>query len=152
MRWQLIDRLADLAPWQRVVARKAVSLEEYDLLAPLGRAGVLPESLLLETAVAALRALVEVSSQATRTAVLAAVDDFRYAGRAGCGDVVTVAAAVTARDDATLTARCDLRAGGRPLAAGTLTVALLALAEVADPRDAATLARELATPTGDVAR
>ena len=157
MRWRLADRVESFEPWREIRGRKAVSLEEYELLAPLGREGACPESLVLESCVEFARWLVAASSNFEKTCVLEAVGDFRFLEEAGMGDSLAVAVAaagergkvsgplaVKAPDTFSLFAlQCRVERQGRPVAAGGIVVGLLPLAEGYDREAVECLWREL---------
>ena len=144
MRWRFADRIIAFEPWARVAGRKAVSLEEYQLLDPLGREGVCPESLLLECCVEHVRWLVAASSGFQEACVLEEVEEFKFAGEAGMGAVLEVAAELSGtRRDGPIEAACRITCSGRELAAGRLRVGLVPLAEGFDPELTESLWREL---------
>ena len=132
MRWQWVDKVDSMVPWQAAAGRKAVSLEEYCIALPLGREGEFPESLVLECCVALTRWLVEASSDFRMTCVLDEVAQFAFTGPAGMGDVLALEIAVTGRDERSLAADCRVRAGGREIARGRIAVSFIPLAEVGD--------------------
>ena len=90
MRWQFTDKLELLQPWQSLRGTKAVSLEEYCLCEPLGREGVLPESIVIECCVHVAQWLVARSSGFRLTCELEAIDAFRFTGEAARGEVIAI--------------------------------------------------------------
>lgn len=132
MRWRMIDKVTLLDPWKRAVGIKTVSLEEYDLLLPLGREGECPESLVLESSMALLRWLVMASSDFRTTAHLCEVERFEFLQRVGAGEAMTVQAAIMARHEEIVRAVMALEVGGIPCARGTLAAALAPLDGWAD--------------------
>jgi len=144
VRWRFADRITAFEPWARVAGRKAVSLEEYKLLEPLGREGILPESLVLECCVEHVRWLVAASSGFRQTCVLEEVEEFKFAGEAGMGAVLEVEAELSeTRRDGPIEAACRITCSGRALAVGRLRVGLVPLAEGFDPELTESLWREL---------
>jgi hypothetical protein len=62
MRWVLVDRLYGFRPWERLIALKLGTLEEYRLMVRFGVRDRGPAALALEAAIQAARWLVEASS------------------------------------------------------------------------------------------
>ena len=125
MRWRFVDRITAFEPWQAIAGRKAVSLEEYYLLRPLGREGILPESLVLESCVELARWLVAASSGFARVAELAAIERFALHRQATPGEVLHVDGRVIAAADPQLSLDCRVAAEGGPVAAGRLEFAVV---------------------------
>ena len=128
MRWRFADKLNDFRPWLALAGTKAVSLEEYNLLEPFGRAGAVPESIVLEACVQVVRWLVSRSSDFEQTCVLSGVEGFAFSGEAGMGDVLEIRAGVLGRTGTDVEIRCEVTCGGRPIARGTVAVSLVPLA------------------------
>ncbi len=143
MKWRFLDRIDKLEPCRSITGRKAVSLEEYDLLVPFGRKGVLPESLLLECAVAAGRWLACVSSDFRSTALLAEAETFRFERAPGPGDRIDIALDVADWDDDRIVVGATLRIAGETAASGRLALDLVPLAEVEDVPALKALSKEL---------
>lgn len=143
MRWRLVDRVDAFAAWRSIAGRKAVSLEEYSLLAPLGRPGVFPESLALECGVELARWLAAASSEFRQAAVLEGIEAFAFRGPAGPGAELAVSVEVTRREPEALHVACRIASGGRPAAEGGLRLALVPLAEGFDGNRLAAQWREL---------
>jgi 3-hydroxymyristoyl/3-hydroxydecanoyl-(acyl carrier protein) dehydratase len=133
MRWRLVDRVTDLEPWQRIAGVKAVSLEEYYLLEPLGRQGVFPESLVIECCQQMFGWLVAASSDFETAAVLDEVDTFTFHREATMGQVLTLELAVSREAEGRVSADCRVTAETGPIASGRLGCVLVPLAEGADP-------------------
>ena len=131
MRWRLVDRVDRFESWRLIAGRKAVSLEEYSLLEPLGRRGVLPESLVLACCVELVRWLAAASSGFELTGALESVEDMNFARQARPGAALEIGVQA-ARDGDALRADCAVRCGGQELAAGRLGLALMPLAESFD--------------------
>ena len=144
MRWRFVDRVTAFEPWRRIAGRKAVSLEEYQLLKPFGREGVLPESLVLESCVEHVRWLAAASSGFQQACVLEAVEGFNFSGQAGMGAVLEVEAKLAGGAGAgPLQASCRVTAGGQEIAAGRITLGLVPLAESFDRDFVESLWREI---------
>jgi hypothetical protein len=90
VRWFFVDRVLEYEPWRRIVTRKAISLEEYYLHAPLGREGVFPESLLLECCAESAWWLLAASSSFTQVAEMTDVPLLTLTREATAGTVLTV--------------------------------------------------------------
>ncbi len=145
MRWRFVDRVTAFESWRRIAGRKAVSLEEYKLPAPLGREGVLPESLVLECCVELGRWLAAASSDFRQACVLEEVAGFAFSGQAGMGDVLEIEVRLSegGAGSASVRAECRVSTSAREVAAGRLVLGLVPLAEGFDPDFAASLWREL---------
>ncbi|HOX07744.1 MAG TPA: hypothetical protein PK280_15195 [Planctomycetota bacterium] len=144
MRWRFVDRVTAFGPWQSIAGRKAVSLEEYKLLEPLGRQGVLPESLVLECCVELARWLVAASSDFRQACVLEGIDGFEFRSEAVMGEILEVEARLTGSPEAgPLRAECRVKVGAREVAGGSIALGLVPLAEGFDPDFTASMWREL---------
>jgi 3-hydroxymyristoyl/3-hydroxydecanoyl-(acyl carrier protein) dehydratase len=144
MRWRFVDRVTAFEPWQHIAGRKAVSLEEYKLLEPLGREGVLPESLVMECCVELGRWLIAASTEFKQTCVLGGIDRFEFQAEAGMGAVLEVETRLEGGAGAVpLRADCRVTAGGREVAGGKITLGLVPLAEGFDPDFTASMWSEL---------
>jgi len=144
MRWRFVDRVTAFQPWLSIAGRKAVSLEEYKLLKPFGREGVLPESLVLESCVEHVRWLAAASSEFKQACVLEAVEGFNFPGQAGMGAVLEVEAKLAGgAGTSPLRADCRVTVSGKAIAAGKLVLGLVPLAEGFDPDFTASMWREL---------
>ena len=106
MRWRFVDRVIAFREWEAAESLKAVSLEEYSLLAPHGRHGDFPESLVLECCVESVRWLVAASSDFRLTSALLEISEFRFERKTGIGDKLRIEANVTARSGNELRADC----------------------------------------------
>ncbi len=143
MRWRFIDRIEAYEPWMRIGGRKAISLEEYHLLDVLGRKGVFPESLVLESCVHLVRWLVGASSDFSLSSTLLEVERFAFEHETHPGAVLTVTATVLDKQDDTLKVSCNVMSGNRRCGHGVITCALIPLADIASVEDSRTLWREL---------
>lgn len=137
MKWRMADAVERFEPWRLIVGRKAVSLEEYDLGKPLGRAAALPETLVLECAVEFGRWLVMASSDFVECALLEAVADWRVRGPAGRGCRLWIKlrgeTAVTGAESGTLALAAEIADDdGKAIADGRLTIRRVPLAGLAD--------------------
>lgn len=128
MRWRFVDRIERMAPWRSIRGRKSLSFEEYNLLAPFGREGVLPETLIIETCVQLVRWLAIGSSDFRQIAVLSGLEGFAFEDIVGMGDVLTASASVKRRDEHCLDVDCRILVGDRPVGKGTVLAALEDLA------------------------
>ena len=147
MRWRFIDRVTRFEPWAAIAGVKAVSLEEYSLLEPLGRTGRFPETIVIEAGVQLARWLVAASSAFEQSCVLEAVEAFEFKGEAGAGSSLNVSLAVTQRNGDGLRVDVSVLDGGRPVGGGTLGVCFLPMREMAAPEDMRTLWQELYAKT-----
>lgn len=145
MKWRFIDRIDSWQPWQRLAGRKVVSLEEYCLGEPLGRRGVFPETLLLETAVEGCRWLVLASSEFVQSCSLAEVREFSVLQPVGMGAVLELTVALAPPPEAGyVTAVCELGTAAAGLVArGTLRLQLAAAAAHLATEDMRTLWQNL---------
>jgi len=146
MRWRFVDRIDSFQPWQAATGRKAISFEEFSLCERLGRKGVLPESMVLESCVHLVRWLVAASSDFASTSVLSEVERFALLREVGAGDSLALTAAVLAREAERVRVECRAECGGQAVAEGVLVVELLPLPACAPPEDARSLWRELSAP------
>lgn len=147
MRWRFMDRITRFELWAAIEGRKTVSLEEYSLLEPLGRKGVFPESLVVETCVHLARWMVTVSSAFEHTCILSAVDGFRFDGEVRAGSVLIASLRVTDRRGDDMHCDCAVAGGSGRLGGGHLVVSLLPLRETGVAEDARGLWRELYAQT-----
>jgi len=129
MRWRFVDRIESFEPWNALRARKLVSFEEYSLLKPLGRKGDFPESLLIETAVEALRWLVAASSEFSQTASLAGISDLSFLKTVKLGQALETTVHVNKRSEDSLQADSTVSVSGECVAHGKLTLSLLPMQE-----------------------
>jgi hypothetical protein len=143
MRWRMVDRIREVAPWDCIRGVKCVSLEEYDLLKPFGSAGVLPRSLVLESCVELVRRLVEFSSDFTQTGMPAGLSEFQFVGDAGMADALAITARVQTRSREYVLAQCEARIESATVARGAILLRLLPLAESFDPEQVRGMWREL---------
>ena len=146
MRWRFVDKIESLQPWQAAAGRKAISFEEFSLYEPLGRKGVLPASLVLESCVHLVRWLVAASSEFASTCLLSEVERFALRREVGMGDSLAIAATVLAREPERLRVECRADCAGSAVAEGVLSVDVLPLAACASPRETRSLWRELSAP------
>jgi 3-hydroxymyristoyl/3-hydroxydecanoyl-(acyl carrier protein) dehydratase len=143
MRWRFVDRVTSFEPWKRMIARKAISLEEYSLLKPFGRKGTFPESLMLESCVESVRWLVAASSGFTQVCILCEVSDFQFEREVGMGHVLEIAATVKQRAENDLNVACGVNCLGENVAHGEIGVVLAPLSESFDREIIETMWREL---------
>ena len=146
MRWRFVDKVESLQPWRTATGRKAISFEEFSLCDRLGRKGVLPESLVIESCIHLVRWLVAASSEFTSTCVLSEVERFALRREVGMGDSLALAATVLGREPGRLRIECRVECGGQAVAEGVLSVELLPLPACAPPEDTRSLWHELSAP------
>jgi hypothetical protein len=143
MRWRLIDRITRFEAWRAIEGRKAVSLEEYSLLEPLGRKGAFPESLMLESCVHLARWLVAASSGFERLCVASEVERFQIDRGATAGAVLDVSVTVSSRHADALRVACGVSSESRGIGRGAFEVSLFPLDAAAAAADMRTLWQEL---------
>lgn len=143
MRWCLTDRIHRIENWKSISGRKLSSLEEYCLCEPLGRKGVVPETLAVESCVELLRWLVTVSSGFKETCILGSIEDFKFSDVIGMGEALEIIIEVAGRDEKTLTAKCRVTGRKSEIASGMINVALCPLAECSEPEILAEQLKEL---------
>ena len=139
MRWRFVDRIDEFEPWARISGRKSVSLEEHSLLARLGREGVLPESLMVESCVQLARWLVAKSSGFEQTCLLAGIDNFTVEREVGMGESLLMTLVVRDRSEDNFRVDCEVG----DAAQGELLLTLIPLAETCDPENTATMWHEI---------
>ncbi len=133
MRWRFVDRIEAFEPWRTIRGRKAISLEEYSLLAPWGRDGEFPESLVLESCVELGRWLVAASSSFELAAVMAEAEDLRFEVPAGMGMLLRIAARAERRTGTDLSLQCQVHCSPHRVALGQVRLEFVSLAEHFDP-------------------
>lgn len=90
MRWNMLDHVDAFTPWQNLLGRKCVSLEEGYLLGRFGRTGIFPESLLVESLVQHCRWFVIASSNFSQTALLDEIAELHIKAETRMGDVLKI--------------------------------------------------------------
>ena len=130
MRWRFVDRIEAFEPWASAKGRKSISLEEYSLLEPLGRKGMFPETLVLESCIHLGRWLVMRSSDFEKSCLLSEARNFAFMKQAGIGQVLTMTALVRRREGDALVIGCEATIGQRQICKGDLTLSLMPLREV----------------------
>jgi 3-hydroxymyristoyl/3-hydroxydecanoyl-(acyl carrier protein) dehydratase len=143
MRWWFVDRIEEFEPWAFLKGRKAISLVEYSLLNPLGREGVFPESLALESCIHLVRWLVIRSSDFKNMCLLSELENFKFNDEVGMGDILSMGITVTMRRGDSLKVDCEATIGERLICYGALTVGMMDLAGLADPEGMKALWQEL---------
>lgn len=143
MRWRLVDKITDFEPWRSIGGRKAVSLEEYYLLQPVGREGVLPESLVLECCAELARWLAAASSGFERMAELGGVERFVFERQAVLGDVLHIDERVAELGDSGLSVECRVAAETGTVASGRLALSLVPVGSAFRPGELEELWREI---------
>ena len=138
-----MDKIEEFEPWALIRGRKAISLVEYSLLNPLGREGVFPESLALESCIHLVRWLVMRSSDFKEMCLLSELGNFKFKDEAGMGDILSMGITVTMRRGDSLKVDCEATIGERLICYGALTVGLMRLKGVADPEVMKALWQEL---------
>jgi hypothetical protein len=120
-------------PWTFLKGRKAISLEEYCLLEPLGRKGVFPETLVLESCVHLGRWLVMKSSDFVKIGLLSEVREFSFANECGMEQSLEMSVRVQKKAEGSIEAACEATAEGRSICRGVLILDLMELGEFIDP-------------------
>ena len=133
MRWCFVDRVESYLEWESITALKAVSFEEFHLLEKQGRQGELPESLLLETCIEALRWLIVRSSAFQLLSTLHSVEAFKIFTPARCGDVLRLTVTVENRSSDHVSAFCTVLCPRADLAEGKISVETMPMDLSIDP-------------------
>lgn len=132
MRWQFLDKITNILKWESIEAVKAVSFEEYQLYAPLGRQGAFPESLLIECCTELIRYLVAYSSQEENMTLLSELADFKIHNSAGRGALLKLSAKIVERTSDEVSAECFIHNGDELTATGQLKCSIHRLSEFID--------------------
>ncbi|MFA6567041.1 MAG: hypothetical protein WCS96_02410 [Victivallales bacterium] len=143
MRWCFTDRIHKIEEWKYVSGRKLSSLEEHCLCEPLGRQGVLPETLVIESCISLLRWLVTVSSGFKKTCIVSSIEEFKFSDVSGMGEAFEMIIEVAGRDGETITASCRVSGRKSEIASGIIHVELCPLAESFEPEILAEQLKEL---------
>jgi hypothetical protein len=133
MRWRFVDRIEAFEPWIFLRGRKSISLEEYCLLEPLGRKGVFPETLVLESCTHLGRWLVMRSSNFVKIGLLSEVHEFSFANECGMEQSLEMTVRVQKKEEGSIEAACEATAEGRPICRGVLILGFMGLGELMDP-------------------
>jgi hypothetical protein len=143
MRWRFIDKIVRFEAWTAIDGRKTVSLEEYSLLEPLGRKGIFPESLIVESGAQLARWLVTVSSAFEQTCILSEIKQFDFSQGTSAGSVLTLSLRVTDRPNNDLHFACHVAMGGQLIGRGSLVASLLPLSQTVVVGDMQAMWQEL---------
>lgn len=143
MRWRFVDRIEEFRPWAFIRGRKAISLVEYSLLNPFGREGAFPESLVLESCIHLARWLVIRSSDFKNTCLLCGLGSFNFDHEVGLGHILRMGITVTLRREDSLQIDCEATDGERIIGYGALTMGMMDLSGVADPKAMKAMWQEL---------
>jgi len=133
MRWRFVDRIEAFQPWTLLRGRKSISLEEYCLLEPLGRKGVFPETLVLESCIHLGRWLVMKSSDFEKTCLLSEVREFAFANECGMGHTLEMTLRVQKKEEGSIEAEFEATEGGRLICRGALILGFMSLGKLIDP-------------------
>jgi hypothetical protein len=133
MRWRFVDRMAGFEPWLSLRGRKSISFEEYCLLEPLGRKGVFPETLVLESCTHLGRWLVMKSSDFVKIGLLSEVREFSFANECGMEQSLEMTVRVQKKEEDSIEAAFEATAEGRPICRGVLIFGFTGLGELIDP-------------------
>ena len=144
MKFRMVDRLLVFEPGRRLVCRKSVSFEEYQLPARLGLPERLPASLLLQSAFEGVHWFVALSSGYQEGWLPESVESVEFRGALRPGESVELEVLPVLDDDGFSVVGS---VGGVPVltlqrARGRRTP----LAELLDPHDMQTLTAEIAVP------
>jgi len=143
MRWRFVDKITYFQPWQTIVGRKTVSLEEYYLLQPLGCEGVLPQSLLIECCVELARWLTAASTEFDRVSELADIERFAFDSEAVLGEVLHIDGRGVEMSDPQFSVECSVAAEAGFVASGRLTLSLVPARDAFRPGELEELWREI---------
>lgn len=143
MRWCLTDRIHKIENWKSISGRKLSSLEEYCLCEPLGRQGVIPETLVVESCVELLRWLIAVSSDFKKICILHSIEDFKLSGDCGMGEALEIMIEIVEHNGDMITAQCRVSGRKTEIATGKIQVELCPLAECFEPEILAEQLKEL---------
>lgn len=133
MRWRFVDRMEAFEPWAFLRGRKSISLEEYCLLDPLGRKGVFPETLALESCAHLGRWLVMKSSDFLKIGLLSEVREFSFANECGMEQSLEMTVRVQKKEEGSIEGAFDATAEGKPICRGVLILVFIGLEELVDP-------------------
>jgi hypothetical protein len=147
MRWRFTDKVTRFEPWSAIEGRKAVSFEEYNLLAPFGRKGCLPESIVIESCVHLARWLVMASSGFSETCVISEMDRFEFARGTMAGSVLNLSLRVVERSEGRIRLACEVADRTESLGRGNMVASLEPLAEMDVVEDMRAMWRELHAKT-----
>ena len=143
MRWRFVDRIEEFKPWISIKGHKSISLEEYVLMEPFGRQGSLPETLSLESCVHLARWLVVRSSDFQQICLLSDVDHFIFEHEAVMGNILNVVVSVQRKKDDLLGIECEVSTDKHPICHGILTLDLMSLNDLLNPKTMRTMWQEL---------
>jgi 3-hydroxymyristoyl/3-hydroxydecanoyl-(acyl carrier protein) dehydratase len=143
MRWRFVDRIEAFEPWIFLKGRKSISLEEYCLLEPLGRKGVFPETLVLESCTHLGRWLVMKSSDFVKIGLLSEVRAFSFANECGMEQTLEITVRVQKKEEGFIEAECEATAGGRLICTGGLILGFALLKKLIDPETMRAMWQEL---------
>lgn len=142
MRWSFLDKVISLGD-QSIAAQKAVSFEEYSLEEPLGRRGILPGTLILESILEAARILTEVRSEFKQTCLLSEIEQFEIKKFPWMGEVIFIEALIAKEKQNNMVLDCCYKINNQLAGKGILAVDIVPLSDLADPIDRRALIKEL---------
>jgi len=143
MRWQMTDHIDTFEPWVKLQGRKCVSLEEGYLLKRVGRSGVMPEGLLIESMAQHCRWLAVASSDFSQSALLCEISSLRMDAEARMGDRLEISVEVKERADETFLCSVRARRHEQTIAVGSMRMVLESLTDLSDAEESRLLWREL---------
>jgi 3-hydroxymyristoyl/3-hydroxydecanoyl-(acyl carrier protein) dehydratase len=138
-----VDRIEAFEPWIFLKGRKSISLEEYCLLEPLGRKGVFPETLVLESCTHLGRWLVMKSSDFVKIGLLSEVRAFSFANECGMEQTLEITVRVQKKEEGFIEAECEATAEGRLICTGGLILGFALLKKLIDPETMIAMWQEL---------
>ena len=133
MRWRSVDRVDGFVFWERIQARKGVTLEEYYIYSQLGREGVLPETLAVEVCVQSCRWLVERSSEFELSCLLTSLSDLEFDCEAGRNALLMIDSTVSERTEKNIILESRISIENSSLLGGIFEFDLIPLGEIHDP-------------------
>ncbi|MCB1193935.1 MAG: hypothetical protein H7A23_13290 [Leptospiraceae bacterium] len=122
MKWRFVDKIIFFESWKRIKALKAVSLEEYYILKPLGREGILPETLLMESSLQLARWFLEKSSEFTLSFVDFEIENFTIIEEVLMGESITMEVEMESKNPKEMTFLSKASIRDKMVAFGDITI------------------------------
>ena len=144
MKFRLVDRLLVFEPGRRLICRKSVSFEEYNLPIRLGQPEQLPASLMLQSALEGIHWLVALSSDFQEGWLPESIDRIEFKGALRPGESMELEVRMTSDHNVfSVIGRVDKRPILEVLGASGFRTPL---SELLDPHYMQTLTAEIAVP------
>ena len=134
MRYLLIDRIRRLEVHRHVTAVKCVTLSEDIYSDHFPGFPVMPGAMLIESLAQAGTALLEVSSNLSKKAVLVMVDQAKFRSFVQPGDQLVITMDILSADDSVVQMEGNIRVEGQLVMNGRLTFALKEPAQFYPPK------------------